>query len=518
MARIESVAIPSDTSTARFVLHNTITQRISDSLFQDKDNFVYCDCEVAAADIIDANMLAKKTPFYRSKRELYENMTDWYDYQEEQLVKYAVNSYEKEQPLPLISEYDRKRKERRVSPVTPFYKKLRRAVTKIGRILKRHDLSGLGEKLSDFVRNFYNIAKSLSLGRKIWPGFIFGFSHTKFCERLGLTKTALNRILNLAAGLGLITKITPAEAKGIGEFWHKKYGVGMLQFKLVELNLKEIEARWLLWLQSGTKLHDVTLGKIKAVLGVDIETHPEVKDKELRKLIKEANEKVTLEKEQQDRDLMKYNRIVHYDPFNLGHKQYYHDIKRQYTPDEARTILKDIINNHNERCRLQWYSNDQDPLLQEDTVVFYKVRAAGKTRFLYKKYSDLPEGLLISEYQWRTARNYAAKVISDLYEQGLVAVITETRDRDNIIVSHKFKDFLDQVWMMKESAKENPKIASTVLWNNERKDISGLEEEEEEEDLKLIISDIFSDKPAEQEELTLSDIIKIILRGKPNAP
>lgn len=514
MALIKTVQMTKDSCDTRFVLYNAIVQRESDALLQSRDGISYCDDEIPESDKITASLATKKTPFYHNEDELYFSMMEWYDRQEEQLVKYeVVKTNPAEEPLPLISEYDRRKRQHKLvnrSVVTPFYSKLRQDLNKIGRTVKHHDPTGLGQQLVDFCRNFYNTARSLSLGRRIWRGFIFGFSHNRFCERFGYTKTALNRILNLAAGLGLITKITPWEAKGIGEYWHKRYGVGMLQFRLDDLDLAEIERRWLLWLQSGTKLHDVTLGKIKAVLGVDIETHPEAKDKELRKIIRKANDKFAEEKEQREKERAEYNRTVHYDPFGLGHKWYHHEVTRQYTPDEARQILVDIIKNHNDRCRMKWYTNDKDPLLTDDTVVYYRARAGGRTKFQYRKYPELPKGLLISEYQYFTARNYARAVLDELYEQGLIAIMTETRN-SKVSISHRFRVFLWQVQMMKGT--DCPKVAATETWVIEKNSVF-----EEDEDLAALISSITFERPTVVPKITLGDIIRQRSRGEPNAP
>ena len=449
----ETVIVPYGDNCARYVLHNLITKRTGEQILAEKDSYCYCDRDydgsISGAEMLAANVafLMEKTPFYKTKEQRNSAIIHLLDQQEESLVHYKLvrwNFDVDNSPLPLISVYDSKRRVK-FTPVTPFFKRLRRDVNKVGRFLTKHDPSGAGQKLLEFARNFYDTAKSLNLGRKLYNGFIFSYAHSKFCEKLGMTKTGLNRLLNLAAGLGLITKITPVEGKGIGEYWHKKYGVGTLQFRLDKLDIDEIEKRWLSWLQSGTKLHDVTLGKIRAVLGVDVETHPEAKDKELRRLVKEAIAKAAAEKEKRDNGIDAYNRTVHYDPFGLKHKTYLKKIGRQYSDDDARKILEDIVNSHNRRNKMTWFKNEDDPLLTPDTMVYYRVReGADKTRFLRKRYKDLPAGLLISEYQYYSSRNFAKSVISELYEQGLVAVVTKTRT-DGKVADHTMKTFIQYV-------------------------------------------------------------------------
>lgn len=326
--------------------------------------------------------------------------------------------------LQLVSEIPRYRtRKRKVKAITPFFVELKKKVTETGKFLRKTEL---GRELISFVRNFYQTAKDLSLGRRLYKGFIFSFSHSKFCKKYGYKKSHVNRLINLAAGLGLITKITPEEGKGIGEYWHKRFSVGTLQFKLLPIKTDLIKRRWQRWLNSKIKLHDLTLAKIKEVLGCDINTHPEAKDLNLRKVIKESIKRATIAQEEVTRKEKYKIKVILEDPFKIGHKgkRYNCDITRKYTVKEARTIIADIIQDHNNSAVCGWTDINK---LDLDTVVTYKVKEKGK----YVKHrtgtlDKLPTGLLIPECYFCSARKHAKTLISELYNQGLIGLVTET--------------------------------------------------------------------------------------------
>lgn len=440
-------------STARYDLYNA-TVKPECNVRETLDRMDYCD-EIEPEHVFKANMfvLRRRSPFYRSIDGIRDAVYTWCDkVQKDYNSKlYNVVTLADRKVLPLISQQKVRRREK---PTTPFFSQLKKDLTVIGKILRKN--SDLGQRLLDFTRSYHKIARKLSLGRRVDEGFIFGFAHTKFCEELNVSKSALNRLLNLAAGLGLITKITPVEARGIGEFWHKRWNVGMLQFRLEPLNLAEIERRWNLWINSGVKLHDVTLTKIRNILGVDVETHPEVKDKSLRQVIKEANASALVEAEQKEAEILATARDVLEDPFDIGHTCYNVDIKNRYTADDARKIIADIIDNHNETCRWQWYPNDQNPLLKEDTIVSYSVIMGGrKVVYNSKRFSELPTGLLVEEWQFKTARKFAKEIMNDLYRQGLLGIIQHVRN-GNETVDKTYGFFLQHVNEVRENINYHP--------------------------------------------------------------
>lgn len=328
-----------------------------------------------------------------------------------------------EEDLPYVSKIPR-RKKRQAKAETAFFKKLKKDVTMVGRGLRQDPL---GKKVLAFVRDFYKAAKSVSLGRFLGTGFIFSFSHSKFCEKYGYKKTECNRLLNLAAGLGLITKITPVAARGIGEYWHKKFGVGILQFMLKTVNVPRALFRWYRWKANKIKVKEITVKKIERVLGVDITTHPEATDYELRKIILDANKKAEEEKALTEKESLDIRSFITEDPLDIGHKGKKYDIipDRKYTATDAEKLLADIIKDHNDHSVNAWLNFEKE--FSERTLITYKTKIRGRyVKYRKKKISELPMKLMIPEQYWMTARKPAKALISELYNQGLVGIITKS--------------------------------------------------------------------------------------------
>lgn len=337
---------------------------------------------------------------------------------------YAVEKLDSvAEDLPYVSQVSRRRK-KKVKAETAFFKKLKKDVTRVGQGLRQDPL---GKKVLDFVRNFHKAAKSVSLGRFLGTGFIFSFSHSKFCEKYGYKKTECNRLLNLAAGLGLITKITPVAARGIGEYWHKKFGVGVLQFMLRTVNISRALFRWYRWKASKVKIKEITIKKIEKILGVDITTHPEATDLELRKIILDANKKAEEEKALTEKESLDIRSLITEDPLDIGHKGKKYDIipDRKYTVSDAEELLADIIKDHNDHSVNAWLNFEKE--FSERTLITYKTKIKGRyVKYRKKKISELPMKLMIPEQYWMTARKPAKALISELYNQGLVGIITKS--------------------------------------------------------------------------------------------
>ena len=320
--------------------------------------------------------------------------------------------------LPFVSKTRRTRK-KRVKAETPFFKQIRKDVTKAGRQLRKHSF---GAKVLAFVRRFYKTAKDLSLSRPLREGFIFSFSHSKFQEKYGYKKAECNRLLNTAAALGFITKITPIEAKGIGEYWHKKFGVGILQFKLRPLNVPDIRKKWLIFVKADIKVRNITIKLLEEILNVDITTHPEATDRELRKIILDINKIAEEEQAVISQQKEKENSVIKSDPFDIGHGKYYVKMNRTYTVEEAKTLLADIKDDHDSHSIMGKFGlNLESPNFD----ISYSVISGGN-RIVYRKnkLGDLPKELLIREYEWKSARKATKDLISQLYLQGLVGIVT----------------------------------------------------------------------------------------------
>ena len=325
--------------------------------------------------------------------------------------------------LPYVSQVPRRRK-KKVKAETAFFKKLKKDITRVGQGLRQDPL---GKKILDFVRNFHKAAKNVSLGRFLGSGFIFSFSHSKFCEKYGYKKTECNRLLNLAAGLGLITKITPVAARGIGEYWHKKFGVGVLQFMLRTVNVSRALFRWYRWKANKVKVKEITIRKIEKILGVDITTHPEATDLELRKIILDANKKAEEERILAEKESLDIRSLITEDPLDIGHKGKRYDITpdRKYTVADAEKLLADIIEDHNNNALTSWIKLEEE--FSERTLITYKTKIKGRyVKYGKKKISELPMKLMIPEQYWMTARKPAKALISELYNQGLVGIITKS--------------------------------------------------------------------------------------------
>ena len=325
--------------------------------------------------------------------------------------------------LPYVSQVPRHRK-KKVKAETAFFKKLKKDITRVGQGLRK-DI--LGKKVLNFVRNFHKAAKSVSLGRFLGSGFIFSFSHSKFCEKYGYTKTECNRLLNLAAGLGLITKITPVAARGIGEYWHKKFGVGILQFMLKTVNVPRALFRWYRWKANKVKVKEITVKKIERILGVDITTHPEATDLELRKIILDANKKAEEERILAEKESLDIRSLISEDPLDIGHKDKRYDITpdRKYTAADAEKLLADIRKDHDNHSVNAWLNFEKE--FSERTLITYKTKIKGRyVKYRKKKISELPMKLMIPERYWMTARKPAKALISELYNQGLVGIITKS--------------------------------------------------------------------------------------------
>lgn len=317
-----------------------------------------------------------------------------------------------------------------------------KAITVVSKQLKK---DSLGAQVITFVRCFYKIAKEIAAktGKQfVKRGYIFGYPHDKFCKRVGVSKSVLGRLLNIAAGLGLITKITPIEANGIGEFWHKKLGIGMLQFKLVRLNPTQILERWKKWKAAKLPLKYLTNSQIENLFGVSITTHPEATDKNLRKMINAENRRVKRQKSKLDKE----KRQITEDPFHLGHlgKTYLYDLEQKYTVHDAVRVINMINNRLISHC----YRDPEDsyePFPLQDIcmtkpgcILTCKTKIMGKY-LSWKKFNEtegwlhdcFPDRLIIAESKILNMRVAEKKVIMELFNQGLIAIATKATWTEN---------------------------------------------------------------------------------------
>lgn len=321
-----------------------------------------------------------------------------------------------------------------------------KAITVVSKQLKK---DSLGVQVITFVRCFYKIAKEVAAktGKQfVKRGYIFGYPHDKFCKRVGVSKSVLGRLLNIAAGLGLITKITPIEANGIGEFWHKKLGIGMLQFKLVRLNPTQILERWKKWKAAKLPLKYLNNSQIENLFGVSITTHPEATDKNLRKIINAENRRV----ERQKLKLDKEKRQITEDPFHLGHlgKTYLYNPEQKYTAADTVRVINMINNRLIRHCYRNPEGSDASfpfPLPLQDScmmkpgcILTCKTKIMGKY-LSWRKFNEmegwlydyLPYRLIIAESKILKMRVAEKKVIRELFNQGLIAIATKATWTEN---------------------------------------------------------------------------------------
>lgn len=176
---------------------------------------------------------------------------------------------------------------------------LREQHKRIG-ILKRTLRGRVANKLFTIQKFIESVAiralesKKISSVKDDW--FVFACSARQIAGFLGESLKTTRHYIILASALGLVKRITEAEADGQSSYYGKD-GIGIQQYKLKLIDMDTVRNRWRTWVNSGTRIKDLTISKIRSIFGnsvaLEIDTHPEARDISLRIQEKEYREQRT---------------------------------------------------------------------------------------------------------------------------------------------------------------------------------------------------------------------------------
>lgn len=106
-------------------------------------------------------------------------------------------------------------------------------------------------------------------------GFRFSLSKRQLANMIGCGDSTAQRWTILATAIGLVTRLSEEEADRISEYRHHS-GIGIQQYELNKINLREVRRNWNRWLKSGLSLRQVNVVNINKVFNVSsIYKHPE---------------------------------------------------------------------------------------------------------------------------------------------------------------------------------------------------------------------------------------------------
>jgi len=180
-----------------------------------------------------------------------------------------------------------------------FLEDRRQAISSLSKLLNRTEI---GRQLLTIVRALGAEARAKALVKNIRldsveSGFVFGISQTtlrsRYLNNLGSTTT--QRYLNMAAALGLISRITEEEAGGIDQCVGI-LGIPMQRYRLEEIDRETVRSRWRKLQESALKVKDWTIEKLNKLFSVSIGKIPEAFDERLRakKLQEEADRRLEI--------------------------------------------------------------------------------------------------------------------------------------------------------------------------------------------------------------------------------
>jgi len=88
-------------------------------------------------------------------------------------------------------------------------------------------------------------------------GFVFSLSERQLAKMLDCSKNTAQRWTILATTLGLITRLSEAEAEGYSEYRHYS-GIGIQQYALNKIDLKAVRHNWKKWVDSGMSIRQIS--------------------------------------------------------------------------------------------------------------------------------------------------------------------------------------------------------------------------------------------------------------------
>ena len=167
-------------------------------------------------------------------------------------------------------------------------------------ILKRTLRGKIANKLFTIQKFIESVAIRVLESKKIssikdnW--FVFSCSARQIANFLGESLKTIRHYIILASSLGLVKRIAEAEANGQSSDYGKD-GIGIQQYKLKLIDMDTVRNRWRTWVNSGTRIKDLTISKIRTIFGnsvaLEIDTHPEARNISLRIQEKEYREQRT---------------------------------------------------------------------------------------------------------------------------------------------------------------------------------------------------------------------------------
>ena len=140
-------------------------------------------------------------------------------------------------------------------------------------------------------------------------GFRFSLSKRQLANMIGCGESTAQRWTILATAIGLVTRLNEEEAEKIGEYRHQS-GIGVQQYELNKINLREVRRNWNRWLKSGFSLRQVNVVTMNRIFNaIDIYKHPEAFESN-RELREKRRDKVGIQATAQELMIHKNNKKI----------------------------------------------------------------------------------------------------------------------------------------------------------------------------------------------------------------